>query len=582
MQKTLKARVLRIWRLRMLVFLVARPRRFRDEFLYALADYRQFRQSVRQYRQSLKLEPRPDDPTRPPLLIVSGSGMNVHWCQVWSVLGGAYRHLGHRVYVLTSKSEPFRNLYFRLFGIEPIYFEDLNIASTDVPRAFMEAIERLDTFESFKAFAVDGVPMGQIALSTYSRLRAIGIINVEDPAARTEILAWLVYIYQGFVTSKRFYAARNIRMLFFTEVFMEEYGPFYYGALALDLNIVRFAGTVRDNAIIVQHLTKESDRTHHAAVSAQSWQRVCGYPESPDMYRELHQNFLDRYGDRWALSKRNQPNTRTMPPEEARALLGVPDDRKIAVIFSHILYDTLFFFGEDLFPCYADWFVESVKAACRNPNIQWFVKVHPSNLWRGELEQFFGGKYEEVRLIERYIGQLPPHVQMVYPDTPISPYSWFQVADYGVTVRGTSGIELGALGKAVITAGSGRYEEMGFSTNSRTASDYLALLAQLPHVPGPTPEQQRLGARFAYATFCMKPFTLDFLKPVARRGKSIIFSSDDLVYHGNFPDGATGLPASLRRFIEWSYDRDSIDFLNEWPASAPADSAERREPTHVS
>jgi hypothetical protein len=271
-----------------------------------------------------------------------------------------------------------------------------------VPKNFSADVAKLDTFQRFKTFSVDGVPLGQIAISTYSRLRATGIIDVSDPEVQKEIRAWLIYLYQTIEAAKRLYEAQNIEMLFFTEVFMEEYGAFYYGALNRKLNVIRFAGTVRDNAVIVQHLTRESDRTHHASVTPQSWAQICQYPDSPAVDRELQQNFLDRYGDRWALSKRNQPNTRIMSPSEARNLLGVAPDRKIAVIFSHILYDTLFFFGEDLFPCYADWFVESVKAACSNPNVQWFVKVHPSNLWRGELDHYFGGKYEGVRLIEKY------------------------------------------------------------------------------------------------------------------------------------------------------------------------------------
>lgn len=563
---TIKDYVRRIWPLRLLAFLLFRPRRFRDHFVYSLLDYWRFRQSVAGFRRFLgqSSDVRADS-DRPGLLIVAGQAMNAQWCQLWSVLGGVYQRQGQRVFVLTSKSEPIHNLYFRLFRAEFIYLEDLRISSVIVPESFVNGIARLETFQSFKDFSVDGIPFGRIAISTYSRQRATGIIDVSSPQVRSEIRGWLRYLYQTFETARRLYENKNIQMLFFTEVFMEEYGAFYYGALARQLNVIRFAGTVRDDAVIVQHLTDESDRTHHASINPRSWARIRGYPDSPSVDAELQQNFMDRYGDRWALSKRNQPNTRIMSPEAAKKLLGIPNDRKIAVIFSHILYDTLFFFGEDLFPCYADWFVESVKAACSNPNVQWFVKVHPSNLWRGELEHYFDGKYEEVRLIERYIGKLPDHVRLVYPDTPISPYTWFQITDYGVTVRGTSGIELGALGKAVITAGSGRYEEIGFTVNSRSTDEYLSVLARLPNVPPPTEEQRRLGARFAYATFCMKPFTLDFLRPVSRAGKAGIFSSDDLVFLGNFPRDPAKLPPSISRFMQWSFDRDSIDFLNEWP-----------------
>src|SRR5205814_1241843 len=154
------------------------------------------------------------------------------------------------------------------------------------------------------------------------------------------------------------------------------------------------------------------DRTHFASISKKSWSRILAYPDSPVLETDLNQNFLDRYGERWSLSKRNQLKTRIISPGEARTLLGVPENRKIAVIFSHILYDTLFFNGEDLFQSYAQWLVETVKTACGNPKVQWFIKVHPSTLWRGELEYFHGGKCEEIRLIEQYVDELPSHVQI--------------------------------------------------------------------------------------------------------------------------------------------------------------------------
>lgn len=546
-----------------------RPKRFFDEFVYAVVDYWRFRQSLQGFRAYVNQMPQFEKkPNQPGLLVVAGRAMNMQWNQLWAVLGAAYQCKQYAVLVLTSKNQPIQNFYYGLFGIQHLYVEDLKFASIHIPNDVSEKFNRLESFSDFKEFELDGTPLGKMALSTYSRLRATGIMDIEDAGAKQEVRDWLAHLYRTFFVAKRLYDQHNIEMLFFTEVFMEEYGSFYYAALKNELNVVRFAGTVRDNAIVVQHLTRESDRTHFSSISKESWSHILECSDSPAIEKDLHQNFIDRYGDCWALSKRNQPNTRIVPANEAKAMLSVPDGRKIAVIYSHILYDTLFFNGEDIFQSYADWLVETVKAACLNPNVQWFIKVHPSNLWRGELEYFHGGKYEEVRLIEQYIGDLPEHVRLVYPDTPLSPYTWLQVADYGVTVRGTSGIELGALGKTVITAGSGRYEGVGFSVNSGTVAEYLALLSNIQDIPAPSAEQTRLGKLFAYATFCMKPFTLDYFRPVTRTGRSRIFSSDDLVYLGNFPGEVTAFPSSIAKFMEWSFDRKSIDFLSNWPVSA--------------
>lgn len=567
----LKTALQKIWPLWMLVLLFMRPRRFMLEFVHAFKDYRLFRDSVRPYLEFLERQPAaaPGDAPKS-LLIVAGQAMNVQWLQIWGVLGAWAHAEGYRVIALTSRGKPIQNLYLRLFSFELLYLENLRIDQTAVPPDIEAEFDRLETFRDFKEYEYKGMPLGKMALSTFSRQRATGIMDVGDTESRQAVRHWLAQLYRTIVVADAVFARDRVAMLFFTEVFMEEYGALYYAALSSRLNIIRFAGTVRDNAIVVQHLNQESDRTHFSSISPRSWASILNQPDSPEMEAELDQNFLDRYGDRWALSKRNQPNTRIMSREEARALLGVPEGRKIAVIYSHILYDTLFFNGEDLFDNYADWLVQSVKAACVNPQVQWFIKVHPSNLWRGELEYYHGGKYEEVRLIEEYIGALPDHVQLVYPDTPLSPYTWMQVADFGITVRGTSGIELGALGKTVITAGSGRYEEIGFSLNSASVEDYLGVLARIPEVPAPSAEQTRLARRFAYATFCMKPFTLDFLQPVTRSGRASIFSSDDLVYLGNFGAGMKELPQSIRRFAAWSGDREDTDFLNAWPRSQSA------------
>jgi len=559
----LKKILQKYWPVWMVVLLVLKPHRFMLEFVHAFRDYRLYKDSLKPFHKYLsQVDGSIGELGKVNLLIVAGQAMNVQWLQIWAVLGAWFGAHGCRVYAITSRQKPIQNLYFRLFNFELIFLDDLKIDHVFIPPNIAAEIDGLKTFREFKEYEYRGIPMGKMALSTFSRQRATGIMDVSHPEAEAAVRFWLRQLYRTLRVSQDLYEQKKISMLFFTEIFMEEYGALYYAALKSKLNIVRFAGTGRDDAIVVQHLTEESDRTHFSSISGKSWKRILDYPDTPKTDVELEKNFADRYGDRWALSKRNQPHTKIMPVDEARVLLEIPEGKKVAVIYSHILYDTLFFNGEDLFENYADWLVQTVKAACANPNVLWFIKVHPSNLWRGEVEYYHEGKYEEVRLIEQYIGKLPEHVRFAYPDTPISPYTWMQVANFGVTVRGTSGIELGALGKTVITAGSGRYENVGFTLNSRTVEEYLKVLTKLPEVPQPNDKQKWLAHRFAYATFCMKPFTMDFMKPVIRSGKESISSSDDLVYLGSFGDKPS---ESLQRFVEWSQYQSNIDLLNPWP-----------------
>ena len=66
------------------------------------------------------------------------------------------------------------------------------------------------------------------------------------------------------------------------------------------------------------------------------------------------------------MSNRNQPNTKLMTKDEIHRKFSIPKNKKIAIIYSHILFDLLYFHGKDIFENYADWFVETVKEITKN------------------------------------------------------------------------------------------------------------------------------------------------------------------------------------------------------------------------
>jgi hypothetical protein len=532
---------------------------------YAWNDYRRYAQGIKGYchlAETMQI-----NSAKGSLLIVSGRGMNVVWAQIWTLLSLAARAKGYRAYVLTTRRQWHLNWYFRLLRIAPLYFEDyVAKQSTDLPDEIAPEVNEAKTFEDFKRLRYQGAPVGEIALSTYSRHCATGIIDLSKPEVWRLVSQWVVQVIQSMHIANTIFGSHDVRLAFFTEVFMEEYGAFYYAALAKELNVVRFAGTVRDDAIIVQHLNKHIDRAHHAALSPSSWERVKAQPYTPDIDGALQKNFMDRYGDRWYRSKRNQPGTQILNPNEARRQLGIVPGRKAAVIYSHILYDTLFFFGSDLFSDYAEWLVETVRVACANTHIDWLIKVHPSNLWRGELNTQLKGCYEEERLIKQVIGKLPQHVRVVPASTKLNPYTWFQLADYGITVRGTSGLEMAALGKSVITAGTGRYEGNGFTIDPPTREAYLDLLSSLPELPEPTEAERELAKRYAYSIFVLKPFTLTCLEPRLKTGKDCVVASDDIIYCP-VDHGSDRLPPDLQVFSDWLDKTGNQDLLNNWGAN---------------
>tara|TARA_B100001057_G_scaffold499933_1_gene612586 strand:+ start:2153 stop:3778 length:1626 start_codon:yes stop_codon:yes gene_type:complete len=540
--------------------MILRPKLFLFEYFYKYFDYLDFKKSILNL-ENLKLSISKDSFTEN-ILLVPGKNMNIQWLQLWAVLGQYYIYRGHRVSAITSNNNPIQNKFLKLFNCNLIFLEDLNIERHNLSDDLNGLVNNLNNFDDIKNFEYKGIPIGKMALSTYSRLNLTGLLELDTKESRDEVKYWISYLLKTVFISEKLLLDRKITMLIFTEVFMEEYGSIYYAALKMNLNIIRMAGTVRDNAIVAQHLTEESDRTHFSSFNDLTWAEILKKPLNQEVKKELEQNFKDRYGNKWSMSKRNQPNTKILSADDGKKLVNIPTDKKVAIIYSHILYDTLFFNGEDIYKNYADWLVETVKVACMNENLYWLIKIHPSNVWRGEMNSLTEkGKYEEVRIIEKKIGNLPNHIDYIYPDTPVSPYTWLKIADFGITTRGTSGIELGALGKQVLTAGTGRYEDVGFTINSKTIEEYELNLKNL-HKLESSEESIDLGIRFAYATFCLKPFTLDFLDPKPRKGKQEIVSTDDLIYSVK---RMTEVPNSLNRFMEWSFKKSDVDFINPWP-----------------
>lgn len=526
----------------------------------AYKDFISYRNAIRPYHRMMTCMPSNFDGG---LLLVSGGGMNVVWAQIWTLLSLCGRVNRLKPYVLTTHAQKHLNRYYQLLDIEPIYFDDfLNRESKPFPPEFIDKLNAARSIDDFRELIIDRIPIGEIALSTHCRCRGTGLIDTSRKEMRDEVRELVELVWKAACAANNIFTMNNILASYHTEVFMEEYGGVYYAALNAEIKAIRFTGTARDNAYIIQHRSWADDRLHQGSLAPSTWEIVKSLPALNQIRTELEQNFKDRYGNKWHRSKRNQPNALILDTALARAELDIPVSRKIAVVYSHILYDTIFFFGTDLFKDYATWLIETVKAAIANDKLEWFIKVHPSNIWRGEMGTVFEGRYEEEYLIEKHIGVLPLHVHIVPADSHISPMTWMQLADFGVTVRGTSGLEMAALGRTVITAGTGRYEERGFTHDPKSIESYYELLRSMPDIEKISPEQTEMAQRYAHGVFILKPFTISTLEPKFRSGRDEVVASDDLIYIPRLPvDGE--LPQDLREFSAFLLDTSRVDLISD-------------------
>ena len=139
-------------------------------------------------------------------------------------------------------------------------------------------------------------------------------------------------------------------------------------------------------------------------------------------------------------------------------------DLKVAVLFSHIFLGMALFFSVMIFLDYEEWFKESLKIMIENKRLNWVIKAHPANSVKDYREK----NKSELDAINEVVNKLPEHIKFIDCDDSTSTISYFDFIDYCLTVRGTVGIEAACWGIPVITAGSGRYDNIGFTIDHKS------------------------------------------------------------------------------------------------------------------
>jgi hypothetical protein len=504
-------------------------------------DIRAFR---RRYGQIFAAEPREEGPVA---LIVSLSSFP-YQLKLEGMLAKALEAKGCRPVIAVFAGSELPRRYFEAFGLT--WFVELG---DYLPEAELDVPD----FEPELEFR--GIPVGQYVLSTASRILHTASVDAE---ASADLLQHLVETtVRSAVAAEGLLADLRPDLVLFNERNYAQEAPLCDVALALGLNVVQWVNAFQDDGLVFKRFTPETKRLHPRSLSDASWERVRGLEWTAGREAELAEEFRLRYEGGWAVARRNHGWTRPFAAGAIRDELGLDPARKTAVLFSHILWDAnMFFRGSDLFPDQEAWFVETVRAACENDRVNWIVKLHPGNVWKQKRDGF-EGEGQELEILRARVGELPGHVAVLRADSEISARSIFDLADYGLTIRGTIGLELPCFGVPVLTAGTGFYSGRGFTVDSASAEEYLARVRRIEEIPPLSGEQVLLAKRHAYALFRLRPTRFTSFSSVIRPLEELGHPLDhDLVVNLR---SRRELEAAddLRRFADWAVDSRELDYL---------------------
>ena len=446
--------------------------------------------------------------------------------------------------------------YYRLTGANDFLFWDQFTETPDLQCG--EAVVKLLTaIEDLVGLEQSGARVGKFAASTSFRYLKVGRLDLDQQTTRRTLVEQVAAGIARAVAAQRIVEKYRPNLALFMGNRYTGQGELMDVCLEHGVDVITWFDAHRSNALMLKRYAMENRDHHHASLSDESWKLLCGLEWTEARRNQLRSELFDNYaaGD-WYSRGGTQFDKKIIDTAEIRQRLKLDPNKKTAVIFPHIVWDATLFWGTDLFSNYEEWFVETVRAACANPEVNWIIKIHPAHVAKSAMERYQGEPAELIAVRER-IGELPPHVSVVPAGTDINTFSLFAVMDYCLTVRGTIGIEAASFGIRVLTAGTGRYDHKGFTTDSETREEYLERLAHIQDIPPLPAGDRELAERFAYGAFILRPLPLTTLSIEHDRD---IEATTRIRLNARTVQDLLDAP-DLRAFGDWASNRQQEDFL---------------------
>ena len=360
----------------------------------------------------------------------------------------------------------------------------------------------------------------QILSSIFRRLKAAGNINLNENETKIQIKEIIKNSIDYVEIGKKICREKRFDLCILNEPNYEINSALTDTFISNNIDVVQYLQPSKDDALTLRRLNRLTRREHPSSLSKQNFNFLINRNWSNKHELDLKKEFNSRYDGTHYLQARNQYSSNQDDYNTTKKLLGISKNskKKIACIFSPVLWDANLFYGEDLFDDFGDWLKQTLIAAKENKNVIWLVKLHPANLWKMQRDGN-KGKSADYKIINKLFSEIPTNIKILSPDTMINNLNLFKVIDYGITVRGTVGIELPCFGVPLLTAGTGRYSNFGFTIDSSTKKEYLDKLSNIQKIPLMNTNQIKLAKWYAYGALILRPWYMKSFKTVFHKTK---------------------------------------------------------------
>jgi hypothetical protein len=267
-------------------------------------------------------------------------------------------------------------------------------------------------------------------------------------------------------------------------------------------------------------------------------------PEEMAALEALYQ--ARRGGQPWAQFARQWQAGDSQGARAVRQALELPEDKKLVLLCTNVVGDSLALDRQVFTMGMADWLVKTVAHLADREDCVLVVRVHP-----GEL---LGAGHPSREIIHKSLPDLADKVILIPPESDINTYDLVDLAHVGLVYTTTVGMEMAMAGVPVVVAGDTHYRGKGFTHDPASIEHYFETLDALVEEPlgrRLPAEQVEAAVRYAYRFFFEFPFAypwhiVSFWDDLAKRPFKTVVRADERRRYADALSALSGVPIDWR------------------------------------
>jgi hypothetical protein len=341
--------------------------------------------------------------------------------------------------------------------------------------------------EKIRSFTLNGTKVGEHVYAGTLRFFAKGHINLNTE----EINVLKKYFYSGL---KTYFISRNIFKKKKYDVVLLNHGIYIpQGVIAevakqLKLRVVTWFTSYKNKTYLLSH-----NETFHKSLLNEKKDDWFNLKIDKNKNKVLR-NYIEsrKYGTNdWIFFHNKNPKFNF----NLKKYLKVNSNEEFVSLFTNVVWDAQLLYDQNIFNNMIEWLIETIG---------FFIKIKKILVIRAHPAEVSGTLVSKQKIFDEIIKvykKIPDNIVFIHPEDPISSYAIIKKSQFCIIYASTIGIEIAAMGKAVITGGEAWIKNKNISFDPKTKKEYFEIIRKLIKDPAVAKDKKSNALKYAYYFF---------------------------------------------------------------------------------